>query len=398
MGVDSCCPAGAWVLRGASAAGATPAPARDGGTQAADAAAIFQEGKQALQAGNLAAAEEDFRRVAALDPRSAAAFVNLGVAYMREKRWDDALAALRKAEALAPGQAGIPLNIGLAFYHKNDFSSAIEPFTSSLKLAPDSLQARYLLGLCYFFTSRYKDAAQTLAPLWPRESTNLNYLYVLSIAASKSANPALQKQAFDQMLAIGQGTAEFHLYVGKAWLAEDNTGKALEEFEAAAATQPKLPLVHYFLGRTYLEQHDYAKAEAELLEDARLEPDFAYNYEDLGILYAQLDQEDKAERYFREATEHNSALVNSWFGLAKLYRASGRYREALAMLDRAEALAPQSGSVHYMRAQTLARLGQQAQAKQEFETAAALLKSFNDRLQRDPSGDQEVDAQSAAQQ
>ena len=81
------------------------------------------------------------------------------------------------------------------------------------------------------------------------------------------------------MLAIGQNSPEFHLYMGKAWLAEDNTAKALEEFQTAAKVQPDLPLVHYFIGRTYLEQHAYPQAEAELLRDTVLEPEFAYNYD-----------------------------------------------------------------------------------------------------------------------
>ena len=156
--------------------------------------------------------------------------------------------------------------------------------------------------------------------------------------------------------------------------------------------------MHYFLGRTYLEQRAYPQAEAELRKDIAIEPDFAYSYEDLGVLYAQLNQPDKAEQYFREAVARNNQLVNSWFGLAKLYRDAGRYEEALKMLDHAEALAPQSGSVHYTRGQVLAHLGQSAKAREEFETSARLLKSFNDRLQVDPSGDQSADAQDAAQQ
>jgi len=351
-----------------------------------------------MQRSQLSLAEEKFRRVIALDPNSSAAYVNLGVVYMREKRWDDALVELHKAESLSPDESGIRLNIGLAYYRKSDFAAAIGPFSVALQRAPESLQARYLLGLCYFFTNKYKEATDTLAPLWAKESANLNYLYVLSIAASKSSNSALQKRAFDQMLAIGQNTPEFHLYVGKAWLAENETSKALEEFHAAAAARPDLPLVHYFLGRTYLEQRSYPMAEAELQKDVAIEPDFAYSYEDLGILYARLDQPDKAERCYRQAIERNNTLVNSYFGLAKLYREASRYQEALEMLDHAEALAPHSASVHYTRGQVLTRLGQPAKAHQEFDTAANLLKSFNDRLQQDPSGDQSADAQDAAQQ
>jgi superkiller protein 3 len=367
-------------------------------TSTQDPATIFSQGAQALKNGEFRRAEELFRRVIALDPKSGAAHINLGVTYMRERRWDDAMAELHQAETISPSVPGIQLNIGLIHYRKSDFDGAIEPFSKVLKLEPDSLQASYLLGLCYFFTNRYKAAVETLAPLWKQESTNLNYLYVLSIAANKSSNAPLQKQAFDQMIAIGRNTPEFHLYAGKAWLAGRDTDQALEQFQMAAAAKPELPLVHYFLGRTYLERYAYSEAEAELKRDASIEPEFAYNYEELGLLYAKLEQPEKAETSFRRAIELNHELVNSYFGLAKLYRDAARYRDALEMLDHAEALAPQSASVHYTRGQVLTHLGQRAQARQEFETAAKLLKSFNDRLQQDPSGDQSADAQNAAQQ
>ena len=351
-----------------------------------------------MQNGQLKIAEEDFRSVIALDPRSGAAHVNLGVAYMREKRWDDALVELRTAQSLSPHEPGIPLNIGLAHYRKNDFAAAIEPFSASLQLAPQSLQARYLLGLCYFFTNQYQRAADTLAPLWDRESNNPNYLYVLTIAAGKSSNVTLEKQAADRMLAIGQNTPEFHLYIGKAWLAKGNTEKAIDEFNIAVAARPNLPLVHYFLGRAYLEQHAYSKAEAELMKDVAIEPSFPYNYEDLGLLYMQLNQTDRAAGAFRRAIVLDQTLVNSYVGLGKLDRQAERYSDALEMLDRAVALAPESASVHYLRGQVLAKLGQKAKAEEEFNTSARLLKSFNDQLQQDPSGDRAADAQDAAQQ
>jgi tetratricopeptide (TPR) repeat protein len=361
-------------------------------------ATIFRQGVQAMQNGQLTVAEQDFKTVITLDPRSGAAHVNLGVAYMREKRWDEALVELRTAQSLSPHEPGIPLNIGLAHYRKNDYAGAIEPFAASLRLAPQSLQARYLLGLCYFFINQYKQAVDTLEPLWEKESNNPNYLYVLTIAAGKSSNVALEKQAADRMLAIGQNTPEFHLYIGKAWLAKGDTHKAVEEFNAAAASRPNLPLVHYFLGRAYLEQHAYPQAEAELQKDIAIEPSFPYNFEDLGLLYVQLNQTNKAERAYRKAIELDQTVVNSYVGLAKLDRQAGRYGDSLEMLDHAVALAPESASVHYLRGQVLAKLGQKAKAQEEFDRSAMLLKSFNDRLQQDPSGDRDADAQDAAQQ
>jgi tetratricopeptide (TPR) repeat protein len=172
-----------------------PAAARENAKQ--QAALIFQHGEDALKRGRLNEAEHDFRQILALDPQAGAAYANLGVVYMRRKQWTEALETLRKAQRMLPQMAGIRLNIGLAYYRQNEFLLAIPLFESVVRDQPGALQARYLLGQCYFFASRWADAAVTLELLWPQESTQLNYLYVLSIAASRrpqgsrrTSNPA----------------------------------------------------------------------------------------------------------------------------------------------------------------------------------------------------------------
>src|SRR6266704_3257100 len=109
---------------------------QEGAGSADDPAVIFRRGKQAMLSGQLTLAEADFRRVIALDPKSGAAHINLGVTYMRQKRWDDALAELHTAESLSPHEPGILLNIGLVYYRKSEFAAAIEPFSATLHQAP----------------------------------------------------------------------------------------------------------------------------------------------------------------------------------------------------------------------------------------------------------------------
>ena len=361
------------------------------------AAVVFHQGSDALQHGDLHQAEQDFRTVLTMDPQSSAAHVNLGVTLMRQKRWADALTELHRADELHPGQPGVQLNIGLVYYRQNQFAAAIPALQAAVQ-AGSTAQAEYLLGLCYFFTARYKDAVASLRQLWSSQDHNLNYLYVVSIAASKSGDPELQKRSFDQMLAVGQDQPVFHLYVGKAWLAQDNFANALKEFREAAAANPTMPMVHHFLGRTCLQQHNYSEAEAEFLRDIALEPEVASNYEDLGTLYAGTGHPEKAKDQFRHALERDGTLVTSLLGLARIDHQDGLDAEALTLLDRAVALAPRNASVHYLRAQELARTGSTAKAKEEYAASAALLKAVNDQLQQGASSDQAADAQDAAQQ
>jgi tetratricopeptide (TPR) repeat protein len=359
-----------------------------------DASAVFREGVEALRSGKIATAEEDFKFVIKVDPASGGAHINLGVAYMRERKWSDALAELHRAEQMYPQEPGIKLNIGLAHYKQNQFSDAIEPLSAALRSAPNSVQTRYLLGLCYFFQRSYVSAANTLQPLWENESANLNYLYVMSVAAHKSFNEALERRAFDRMLAVGQNTPEFHLFAGKALLAEGSLERAAVEFQTSIAAQPNLPMAHYFLGRTYLERRQYSLAEAEFKKDAALEPDLPYNYEDLASLYAETNQLSESELNYRHALTLDKTLANSYVGLAKLFRDSGRWAESLKMLDSASNLAPESSSVHYLRGMVLAHLGDKVGARRELAETSEIIARTH--LRQEPyRGDEVGDAQRA---
>jgi len=363
-------------------------------TQPASAREIFEQGQRELSRGDLIAAEKDFRQVLAAEPSNVGAHGNLAVVYMRRREWRPALTELRAAEHLAPKIPGIRLNIGLVYYKQADYRQAIGPFESVLR-DQESKQTRYLLGLCYFFTERYADAAATLQPLWPQESENLNYLYVVSIAANQAGRVELDQQATARMIEVGQDTALFHLIIGKAHLAHEEDSRAFDELQHAARIDPQLPFVHYFLGTLYRRRSDFEAAKQEFLKDAAIEPDVAYDYDQLGLICYALGQIPDAERYFKQALSLDASLGTSDFGLAKIYKQQAKYAEALHALGAAEAIDPRSASVHYLRGQVFFAMGRRAEAKPEFDEAARLQKATRDELERKISGRQVSDPQLA---
>jgi tetratricopeptide (TPR) repeat protein len=336
-------------------------------SQRADPQLLFQTGETALKNNDLDQAERAFRGVIALNPQSAGAYANLGVVYMRRKRWLQALQNLDRAKQLAPQVAGVRLNIGLVHYRQNDFAKATPPFESVVRDAPDSYQARYLLGLCYFFNERYADAVTTLDPLWPQASSQLNYLYVLGIAANKANRPEIEQRALGRLVETGGDSPEFHLLIGKAHLNREEYDEALPELEVAAKSSPRLPFVHFYLGSVYLKKQDLDRAKAEFLKDAEIEPDVAYNYDQLGLI-AYLQQRDaEAIPLFLKALHLDPRLSSSHFQLARVYLRLNKFPQALAEIDAAARLSPNSESVHYLRGQVLQRLGRTQEAKVEMD-------------------------------
>jgi tetratricopeptide (TPR) repeat protein len=346
------------------------AGSRQSAEASADPAEVFHRGQDALSRGDLQEAERDFRRVTELDPRSGAAYANLGVVYMRRKQWSEALGMLEKARQLLPEIAGIRLNIGLAYYRRNEFLKAIPAFESVVREQPDALQPRYLLGLCYFFVDRWADASETLEPLWGRESENFPYLYVLSNAAHRAGRTELDERASAQLVKVGNDSAEYHLFAGKYHLNREEYDLAIGEFEAAAKADPKLPFVHFNLGLAYLKKQEYDEARQQFLKDAALEPDLALNYDELGQVYWLIEDDKNAERSFREALALDSRLANSHLGLARIYQRQKKYAAALAEADAALKADPARTDAHYIRGQLLLHLGRKQEAKKEMTAAA----------------------------
>jgi tetratricopeptide (TPR) repeat protein len=334
---------------------------------AASPAEIFQAGQDALNKNRLDEAERDFRQVLAIDPQSGAAYANLGVVYMRRKQWPQALENLHKAEKLMPHTAGVRLNIGLAYYRQNEFLKAIPAFESVVRDEPTALQPRHLLGLCYFFAERWSDAADMLEPLWDQESGEMTYLYVLSISAHRAKRNELDEKATAQLVKIGEGSPEFHLFMGKAHLNLEQYDLALADFQAAEQANPKLTFVHFNLGLTYLKKQDYEHARDEFLKDAAIEPDLALNYEELGDVYSLMQQDGDAEKNYREALRRDHNLINSYAGLAKACLREEKYSDALNAIDSAIKLDPERSDIHYVRGQVLIHLGRKEEGKNELQ-------------------------------
>jgi Flp pilus assembly protein TadD len=345
--------------------GALPQTHSEDPKTSSDPAVLFSKGQMALQSGDLDGAEKAFRQVLAIDPKAAAAYSNLGVIAMRRKDWDQALKLLGKAQKLAPKVSGVRLNIGLVYYREGDYASAIPALSSVLKDQPDSEQARYLLGLCDLFIQDYANGALVLEPLWPKKSNDIIYLYVLSITSSAAGRKELEEKALTRLVEVGGDTPEFHLLLGKAYLNRQETEKATAELQSAASVSPNLPFVHFNLGICYERAGDN-RAEAEFRREIALEPDLPDTYELLGEFYLRAGKEQEAEKYYEEALRRSSRMGGSHFGIAKIRLHQGKYEQALAEIDIASRLAPDSQGVHNLRGQILSKLGRKEEAQLEF--------------------------------
>ena len=269
--------------------------------------------------------------------------------------------------------AGIWLNIGLVEYRRGNYAVAIGPLAGFLREQPESEQARYLLGMCQVFTKHYDEGIKVLEPLWSSRSSDVLYLYLMDIAAVESGKKELDERILKQMVAVGGGTPEFHLILGKAYLKRDEVPEATAELERALALNPALPYVHLNLGIAYMRSADDERAEAEFQKEIAVDPDLADTYDQLGVLYSRMQKDEEAEKSFREALRRDSRMSSSYEGLAKLYQKQGKLELALKVVDAALRLEPDIQGGHFLRGRVLAQLGREKEARVELAAAQKAL-------------------------
>ncbi|HWW74781.1 MAG TPA: FG-GAP-like repeat-containing protein [Pyrinomonadaceae bacterium] len=106
----------------------------------------FYVGLSALQVGDDVRAEEKLKEATALAPDEPASWADLGLLYMRQRRFDEAAQSLDKARQLAPENAGLYLLLGQLESARGNSTEAANHFRRASELDPRNLKALYALG------------------------------------------------------------------------------------------------------------------------------------------------------------------------------------------------------------------------------------------------------------
>ena len=107
------------------------------------------------------------------------AYYNLGNAYFRVGKPDEAIAALKKTVELDPDHADAYNNLGMIYRIKDNRGEAIEMFKKTLEIDPNYARGHYNLAVSY-----YQDKQYSLAKIHAEKASQLGY----------KVNPAFLKE------------------------------------------------------------------------------------------------------------------------------------------------------------------------------------------------------------
>src|ERR1043165_563937 len=292
---------------------------------------------------DMEAALRDFKEAIRRDPTFFSAWQDLGVAYMKLKRWPD----------------------------------AVETFAEFARLRPDAVEAAYLHALALFNAGRIEDSEREV-----RRALRINagaaeaHTLLGVILASRGNANAEAADALSQAAALNPNSFDAHFYLGRVLYALKDMAGAVKELRAAVKLDPRHPQARFFLGTALEASGDSDAAMAEYGELVKLDPQSVFGLVGQGALLVKQGKLDEAVAALTRAAALDPRNFEAHLALGRADALAGRYTEAVESLKAATALAPYRSDAHYQLGLALRRLGRDAEAKREFDTVDKLNTEF----------------------
>ncbi len=227
-------------------------------TSKPDPAKARQDGFELLAKEAFSDAIAAFKEALRLQPASADAHADLGLAYTLARRFTDAAQAYKKAVELAPETPDFLVGLGHAYQQLGKLDSAIEAYTAYTKKKPKDATGFRLLAEAYMAKKRY----------------------VQAIASAKTA------------VSLNEGDVQSHMLLARLYWELELLDPALKEAGNAVRLAPKLPEAYMLRAEILLDTGKKEAAAADLKKAAELNPNVKEHAADI---MRAAEKRDKAE-------------------------------------------------------------------------------------------------------
>ncbi len=276
--------------------------------------------------GAVAEAAARYSQVLSFDPKNVDALCLLGMAASQQKQFAQSVEVLRKAVKVAPRHAPAHNLLGAALKELGRAEEALKSFDRAISHQPDVMEP-------------YVNRADLLMAL---------------------NRPAEAVATYDRALAVRPNFFEGWCNRGVALEAMGRLEDAVASHDRALALRPDLVPAHANRGNALaaLGRHDVAVESFDRVLAAN--PDFAEIHLNRGNSLARLGRRDEALTSYARALAIRPDLAEAEFGRGIVFRDRCRLAEAVACFDRAIALNRNPavrGLLHSHRAELLNLLG-----------------------------------------
>jgi tetratricopeptide (TPR) repeat protein len=296
-----------------------------------------------FNAGRHAELEVEARDLLNLHPNSGVAWQLLSVALARQGK--DSLHALQMAAKLLPEDPGAHNNLGNAFGRLGRLDEAVANYRRALLLSPQFVEAHNNLGHALLDLRLHDAAASSF-----RRAIELNPSYAeahdnLGSAMLELGRPNEAVDSYRRALEIEPQFCEAHNNLGNAWLELGSIESALASYRRALEINPRFAEAHNNLGNALRGLGQLDDAEESYRRALDINPYFAEAHRNLGIALRLQRRTTEAEDSCRRALELQPQSAATYAVLAESSADRGDFAEAARLFERAVSIEPEAPEI-----------------------------------------------------
>lgn len=339
-------------------------------------------GQRALQAGDLARAEQLFRDYLKTNPRSAEALSNLAAVHARRQQYTEAIALYQHALKADPSLTPVHFNLAVSLVQTRQFPAAATHLRLFLKQYPSEARAHQLLGLSLIEMGDFRAAVDELEAAYKLNAQDRSILFSLAYANARAGNEA-RSLHFLSLTDKRPGIAP--LIEGLLDYDQGRFDSARQKFEQVLKEDPDVAPAIAALGRLALLNRDDAVAIEYLERAIKLNPQDSESTYQLGVLYDRTGDTAKGREYLKRALILRPIYADPHYQLGRIALREKEYETALAELEAAKRIIPDQEAIRLLLARTYQALGRAGEAKVEFAEVRRLKQKVveRDRLRLD---------------
>ena len=283
------------------------------------------------------------------DAQDAYSLFDTGTGYLKEGKFDDAIAALSQAIDLEPNYAEAYNNRGLAYYEKKEYAQALEDFKQTIIISPNDEKAHNNVALVYYRLEDYPNAeyhyqlALSLSgeekPYHADVHNNLGVIYAKKGMQQEALNAYNNAIRITQAHNLGYTDA----FYNRANLFYDlkQYDEAIADYTVAVTSLDKagdaaynFSDAYYNRGLGYYQKGQYDEALADYESALEHKPDFTWALYSMGLTCFIKKDYERALTAYRKALDIDADFADAYLGMALVYQDTGPREEFLSSLNK----------------------------------------------------------------
>ena len=327
----------------------------------------IQSAFEHYQAGNYRLAEDILTKVLKRVPDSAEIHNNLGLVFLMDGKYDEAIEHFRRAIGLDPALTDANYNLGNAFKDRKQFDDAIQFYQKALQQNPCLAEAHNNIGIAFYEKGRFEEAIFHFRKAIELREDYAEAYFNMGNAFRKKKHPDQAMASYRRAVKINPSLYEAYNNLGLVLQAQGNLIEAQSNYRRVLQIKPDFAMAYYNIGMLFYKEKKLDEAITSVRRALRLNPDIDNAHLNLGIALYEKGLLDEALASYQQAVQQKPDSVDALTNLGIVLHEKQRLDEAMSAYRKILQLKPDDAEAHWNLSISLLLAGNYEAGWREYE-------------------------------